>query len=73
MPFLSDAQANLFCEIARIMDYATHTIFIARVYSARVQKDVDPLLYQDGKYAIAQPVADDLLDRKANILSVVAT
>src|SRR5215467_9408111 len=48
LPFLSDAQANLFCEIARIMDYATHTIFIGRVYSVRTQADVDPLLYRDG-------------------------
>jgi flavin reductase len=64
LPFLSDAQANLFCEIARVMDYETHTIFIGRVYAARVQEDVDPLIYQDGKYAIAQPVADHPTQRK---------
>jgi flavin reductase (DIM6/NTAB) family NADH-FMN oxidoreductase RutF len=63
LPFLGDAQANLFCEIDRITDYGTHTIFIARVYSARVDADVDPLLYQDGKYAIARPVPDDQMDR----------
>jgi flavin reductase (DIM6/NTAB) family NADH-FMN oxidoreductase RutF len=65
-PFLGDAQANLFCEIARIMDHATHSIFIAHVHSVRVQEDVDPLLYQDGKYAIAQPVADDVAERKTD-------
>src|SRR5215468_9988544 len=53
VPYLVDAQANMFCEIARIMDYTTHTIFVAHVYSARAQEDVDPLLYQDGKYAVA--------------------
>src|SRR5215471_5085124 len=58
LPFLGDAQANLFCEIDRITDYGTHTIFIGRVYSAIVDEDVDPLLYQDGKYAIARPVSD---------------
>ena len=58
LPFLSDAQANLFCEVARIMDYATHAIFIARVYFVRAQEAVDPLLFQDGKYAIAQAVSD---------------
>jgi flavin reductase len=68
LPFLDDAQANLFCEIVRVVDYETHTIFIARVHSARVQKDVDPLIYQDGQYAIAQPVTDD---RKTNALSAV--
>jgi flavin reductase (DIM6/NTAB) family NADH-FMN oxidoreductase RutF len=55
------------------MDYATHTIFVARVYSAKVQNDVDPLLYQDGKYAIAQPVIKDLEERRINAVSVAAT
>jgi flavin reductase len=63
LPFLGDAQANLFCEIDRITDYGTHTIFIGRVYLARVNADVDPLLYQDGKYVIARPVSEDQMDR----------
>jgi flavin reductase (DIM6/NTAB) family NADH-FMN oxidoreductase RutF len=63
LPFLGDAQANLFCEIDRITDYSTHTIFIGRVYSAMVHADVDPLLYQDGKYVSARPVADDRTGR----------
>jgi flavin reductase len=50
LPFIKDAQANLFCEIERTMEYATHTIFIARVYSAIVKEEVDPLIYQDGAY-----------------------
>jgi flavin reductase len=72
LPFLSDAQANLFCEIARIMDYATHAIFIARVYFVRVQDDVDPLLYQDGRYAIAQSISDDPTEQGLDGLSVAA-
>jgi flavin reductase len=63
LPFLKDAQANLFCEIVRVVDYETHTIFIAHVYSAIAQEDVDPLLYQDGRYAVALPVADDRPER----------
>src|SRR5262252_5366508 len=63
LPFLGDAQANLFCEIDRITDYGTHTIFIGLVYTAIVHADVDPLLYQDGKYVIARPVSDDQMDR----------
>jgi flavin reductase (DIM6/NTAB) family NADH-FMN oxidoreductase RutF len=63
LPYLTDAQANLFCEIDRISDYGTHTIFIGRVSSAVVHADVDPLLYQDGKYVIARPVSDDQIDR----------
>ena len=45
LPFLGDAQANLFCEVDRITDYGTHTIFIGRVYSPIVHADVDSLLY----------------------------
>jgi flavin reductase len=56
LPYLVDAQANMFCEIARVVDYTTHSIFVAHVFSARAQGEVDPLLYQDGKYAIALPV-----------------
>ena len=63
LPYLTDAQANLFCEMDRITDYGTHTIFIGRVSSAIVHADVDPLLYQDGKYVIARPVSDDQIDR----------
>jgi flavin reductase len=73
LPFLNDAQANLFCEIVRVVDYETHTIFIAHVHSARVQKEVDPLLYQDGKYAIAQPVTDAFEERRIQALSAVVT
>jgi len=62
LPFLNDAQANLFCEIVRVVDHETHTIFIARVQFAKVQQDVDPLLYQNGRYAVASPV-DDLAEQ----------
>jgi flavin reductase len=72
LPFLSDAQANLFCEIAHIMDYATHAIFIASVYFVRTQEDVDPLLYQDGKYAIAQSICHDQTERELDGLSAAA-
>jgi flavin reductase len=64
LPFLKDAQANLFCEIVRVVDHETHTIFIARVYCARAQENVDPLLYQDGKYAVALPVSHDQPERR---------
>jgi flavin reductase len=59
LPYLVDAQANMFCEVSRIIDYTTHTIFVAQVYFATAQGDVDPLLYQDGKYAVALPVTAD--------------
>ena len=59
IPFLLDAQSNLFCEIDQTVKYATHTIFIGQVYAARMQKEVDPLLYQDGKYAITRTLSGE--------------
>ena len=71
-PFLVDAQANLFCEIVRVVDYGTHTIFIAGVYSAKTQQNVDPLLYQDGQYAIAQPLSKDQVERPGDFSATTA-
>ena len=50
-PYLADAQANLFCTVDRVFDYATHGIFIGLVEAVRVNPDVAPLIYQDGAYA----------------------
>jgi flavin reductase len=58
LPYLADAQANLFCRVDRTLDYETHTIFLGRVYATRVEEHVDALLYQDGRYSIARPVPD---------------
>jgi flavin reductase (DIM6/NTAB) family NADH-FMN oxidoreductase RutF len=49
-PFLSDAQANLFCIVDAKMDYGTHTIFIGKVAEVRLHGDIGPLIYRDGKY-----------------------
>lgn len=58
LPFLADAQANLFCHVDRTLDYETHTLFLGRVYATRTEEQVDALLYQNGKYSIACPVPD---------------
>jgi flavin reductase (DIM6/NTAB) family NADH-FMN oxidoreductase RutF len=50
MPYLSDAQANLFCRKEQEVDYGTHTIFIGRVIKAMTRADISPLLYGDGHY-----------------------
>jgi len=34
LPFLADAQANLFCHVDRTLDYQTHTLFLGRVYAS---------------------------------------
>jgi flavin reductase (DIM6/NTAB) family NADH-FMN oxidoreductase RutF len=56
LPYVHDAQANMFCAIERTMEYATHTIFIARVYSTHVLEKVDPLIFQDGMYMKTTPI-----------------
>jgi flavin reductase (DIM6/NTAB) family NADH-FMN oxidoreductase RutF len=49
MPYLADAQANLFCEVAREVPFATHTVFIAEVLEVRQLPDAQPLIYLEGQ------------------------
>ena len=56
VPFLADAQANIFGNVEMLMAYGTHSIYIARVTRAIVHPDVAPLVYQDGTYATASPL-----------------
>jgi flavin reductase (DIM6/NTAB) family NADH-FMN oxidoreductase RutF len=58
LPFLADAQANLFCTVDQAVHYHSHTIFVARVDAITAGKEVDPLVYQDGAYAVARPVLE---------------
>ncbi|ALD90048.1 flavin reductase family protein [Cupriavidus gilardii] len=57
LPYLEDAQANLFCLVDRRIAYGTHTIFIGRVEHVLIADQVSPLLYQDGSYASAHRLA----------------
>ena len=50
IPYLADAQANLFCAKELEVPYGSHTVFIGRVFDARVRDDVYPLLYGNGSY-----------------------
>jgi flavin reductase (DIM6/NTAB) family NADH-FMN oxidoreductase RutF len=56
MPYLVDAQSNLFCDIDQAVAYGTHTIFIGRVTSVRNGELVSPLLYADGQYLATRRV-----------------
>jgi flavin reductase (DIM6/NTAB) family NADH-FMN oxidoreductase RutF len=51
-PYLSDAQANIFCEADDVHSYGSHTIVIGRVYHTGVRRPVHPLVYQDGRYTV---------------------
>lgn len=50
VPYLCDAQAVIICGKDRSVDYGTHGIFFGRVVSARVNGNVSPLIYMDGRY-----------------------
>ena len=50
VPYLADAQANIFCMKDVELPYGSHTIFIGRVFDARVRDDISPLLYGNGCY-----------------------
>jgi len=55
-PYLPDAQANLFCEMDDAVSYATHDIVIGRVAEVTFAPDIDPLIYQNGAYALTSPM-----------------
>lgn len=58
VPYLADAQANIFCEIEALHAYGTHSVCIGRVTGAVCRPDVAPLVYQDGTYMCTGPLKD---------------
>jgi flavin reductase (DIM6/NTAB) family NADH-FMN oxidoreductase RutF len=48
MPYLQEAQANVFCTVDRTMPYGTHSIVIGRVQRSLSRLEISPLLYLDG-------------------------
>ncbi len=50
IPYLVDAQANVFCTVDALMPYGTHTIVVGRVHEVRLHGDIAPLVYADGKF-----------------------
>lgn len=56
VPFLQDAQANLFCQIEKTIAYGTHIVVIGRVKDVRFTEHVMPLIYQNGLYVGTTPL-----------------
>jgi len=52
IPYLNDAQANVFCNVEASHVHGTHRIFIGRVLAIRVREQINPLLYQNGRYTV---------------------
>lgn len=57
VPYLADAQANVFCEIEALHAYGSHSVCIGRVLRATSRDDVAPLIYQDGTYMCTGPLS----------------
>jgi flavin reductase (DIM6/NTAB) family NADH-FMN oxidoreductase RutF len=48
--YLADAQAAIFCEVAKEIEHGTHTIFVGNVIDVVTQSAEQPLLYMAGRY-----------------------
>ena len=57
IPYLVDAQANLFCRKAAAIPYGTHTIVVGNVEHVGVRDAIAPLVYQDAGYCVTNPAA----------------
>jgi len=53
LPYLKDAQANLFCSIQQVVTVGSHGIFVARIDLINVAEEIEPLIYRNGAYATA--------------------
>ena len=48
IPFLSNAQANIFCKVDKLTSYHTHTIVVGLVENANHTNEISTLTYVDG-------------------------
>ena len=50
IPFLQNAQANIFCKLDKLTSYHTHTIVVGLVEGANYADEISTLTYVDGEY-----------------------
>ena len=50
IPFIKNAQANIFCEVDQLIEYHTHTIVIGKVTKSNNADRIKTLTYVDGSY-----------------------
>jgi flavin reductase len=53
-PYLPDAQAVFLCEKIQTIAFGTHNIYIGAVRNVRFRRDVNPLIYVDGRFTQSQ-------------------
>jgi len=57
LPYFLDAEASIFCDFKQTVDWATHTIFIARVTHVVSRETIDPIIYLNGGF-VEHPTSD---------------
>jgi len=57
IPYLKDAQANIFCRCSSFLTRGSHSIFVGDVFEALQAGEVDPLVYVDGRYTAVRTLA----------------
>lgn len=51
VPYLQEAEANLFCQPDEVLEYGTHMICVGRLFAVQVQEArLNPLVYVNGAY-----------------------
>ena len=50
IPFLQNAQANIFCKVDKLTSYHTHTIVVGLVEDANYADEISTLTYVNGEY-----------------------
>ncbi len=50
IPFLVNAQANIFCKVDKLTSYHTHSIVFGLVEDAKYADEISTLTYVDGEY-----------------------
>jgi len=68
LPCLVGAQANVLCDVDQFHHYGSHTIVIGRVRAVMACDSINPLLYQDGKYAVCGVEAANPVLRLTDVL-----
>ena len=59
IPYLGDAQANIFCRRDSLFAYGSHSIVIGVVTGLLLREEVAPLLYVDGRYGAVAPASSE--------------
>lgn len=50
VPYLAEAQANIFCRKIDTHAFGTHSMFLGEVYQLAIGDEISPLIYLNGKY-----------------------